>query len=63
MILTKRFDCTFENIDSVVVALAKEIEDGWHISKIENYGFTMCCSVHKKDPEFSIELVRKDGRL
>lgn len=40
MILTKRFDCTFEDLDSVVVALAKEIEDGWHISKMENHGFT-----------------------
>ena len=63
MILTKRFDYTFEDLDSVVVALAKEIENGWHISKIENHGFAMCRSVCKKDPEFSIELVRKDGRL
>ena len=63
MILTKRFDCTFEDLDSVVVALAKEIEDGWHVSKIENHGFTMCCSVRREEPEFSIELVRKGGSV
>ena len=59
MILTKRFDCTFEDLDSVVVALAKEIESGWHISKIEYHGFTTCCSIKRNEPEFSIELERK----
>jgi hypothetical protein len=63
MILTKRFDCTFEDLDSVVVALAKEIEDGWHISKMENHGFTVSCSVRREKPEFSIELVRKGGSV
>lgn len=59
MILTKRFDCTFEDLDSIIIALAKEIEYGWHISKLENHGFTMCHSIHREEPEFSIELVRK----
>lgn len=61
MILNKRFDCTFEDLDLVIVALAKEIEDGWHIAKIENHGFTTCCSIKRNEPEFSIELVRKGG--
>lgn len=60
MILTKRFDCTFEDLDYVVVALAKEIENNWHILKIENHGFTTCCSIKRNEPEFSIELVKKD---
>lgn len=59
MILSKRFDCTFDDLDFVIVALAKEIEDGWRITKIENHGFTMCYSMHKDEPEFSIELSKK----
>lgn len=59
MVINKRFDCTFEDLDSVVVALAKEIEDGWHIVKIENHGFTFSYSVKRDEPEFSIELIRK----
>lgn len=60
MILIKKFECTNDDLDSVIVSVAKEIENGWHISKIEAYGFTMCCSIKKTEPEFSIELVRKD---
>lgn len=60
MILSKKFECTNDDLDSVIVSVAKEIENGWHISKIEAYGFTMCCSIKKTEPEFSIELVRKD---
>lgn len=60
MILSKKFECTTDDLDSVIVAVAKEIENGWHISKIEAYGFTMCCSSKKIEPDFSIELVRKD---
>ena len=60
MILSKKFECTTDNLDSVIVAVAKEIENGWHISKIETYGFTMYCSSKKTEPDFSIELVRKD---
>ena len=63
MILTKRFDCTVEDLDSVIVALAKEIEDGWHVSKIENHGFTMSCCIKRSEPEFSIELIRKDSSI
>ena len=61
MILSKKFECTTDDLDSVIVAVAKEIENGWHISKIEAYGFTMCCSSKKIEPDFSIELIRKDG--
>ena len=60
MILSKKFECTNDDLDSVIVSAAKEIENGWHISKIETYGFTMCCSIKKTEPIFSIELVRKD---
>ena len=60
MILSKKFECTNDGLDSVIVSVAKEIENGWHISKIETYGFTMCCSIKKTEPDFSIELVRKD---
>ena len=60
MILSKKFECTTDDLDSVIVAVAKEIENGWHISKIETYGFTMCCSSKKIKPDFSIELVRKE---
>ena len=61
MILSKKFECTTDDLDSVIVAVAKEIENGWNISKIEAYGFTMCCSIKKTEPDFSIELVRKEN--
>lgn len=60
MILSKKFDCTFEDLDSVIVALAKEIEDGWHIGKIENHGIKMCTGIKIDEPEFSIEIWKKD---
>ncbi len=59
MVINKRLDCTFEDLDSVVVALAKEIEDGWHIVKLENHGFTCSPFIKRDEPEFSIELARK----
>lgn len=60
MILSKKFECLTDDLDSVVVELAKEIENGWHIGKIEVHDFHMCCSVKRDEPDFSIELVRKD---
>lgn len=60
MILSKKFECTVDDLDSVIVAVAKEIENGYHISKIDTYGFTMSCSIKKNEPDFSIEFVRKD---
>ena len=60
MIVRKKFDCTTDDLDSVIVSLAKEIEDGWHIGKIEVHDFTMCYMAKKTEPDFSIELVRKD---
>ena len=60
MILSKKFECTNDDLDSVIVSVAKEIENGWHISKIETYGFTMRYSIKKTEPDFLIELVRKD---
>lgn len=60
MILSKRFECLTDDLDSVVVELAREIENGWHIRKIEVHDFHICCSVMRDEPDFSIELVRKD---
>lgn len=60
MIVRKRFDCTTDDLDSVIVSVAKEIEDGWHIGKIEVHDFHMCYAEKKTEPDFSIELVRKD---
>ena len=62
MILTKRFECTFEDFDAVIIALAKEIEDGWHVINIENHGFTLSCNTKRDKPEFSVELARKFGK-
>lgn len=59
MILSKKFECTTDDLDSVIVSVAKEIENGWHISKIDTYDFAMCYSVKKTEPDFSIELVKK----
>ena len=61
MILSKKFECTTEDLDSVIVSLAKEIEDGWHIGKIEMHDFHMYHSVKRNEPDFSIELVRKNN--
>lgn len=60
MILNKKFDCNTEKLDDVVVALAKEIEDGWHIYKIEQYPFKMCYEIKRNEPTFSIELCKRD---
>ena len=60
MILNKKFDCTIEDLDSVIVALAKEIENGWHINQIEQHPVTLCIGYKKTEPDFSIELCRKD---
>lgn len=61
MIISKKFDCTIEDIDSIIVALAKEIEDGWHVTKMEHHELSCCVLVRRTEPEFTIELVRKDG--
>ena len=60
MILTKKFDCTTEDLDSVIVAVAKEIENGWHVTKIETNPITVCRDIRRNEPDFSIELRRKD---
>lgn len=59
MILRKRFDCTVDDLDSVVVELAKEIENGYHIAKIETHPITLSCDIRRNEPDFSIELWRK----
>jgi len=60
MILSKKFECTTEDLDSIVVALAKEIEDGWHIHRIEQYPLSLQIGIRMDEPMFSIELRRKD---
>ena len=60
MILIKKFECTTEDFDSIVVALAKEIENGWHINRIEVHDHELSYSIKRTKPEFSIELIRKD---
>ena len=59
MILSKKFECTTDDLDSVIVSVAKEIENGYHIGKIELHDFHMYYSVKKNEPDFSIELVKK----
>lgn len=61
MILSKKFECTTDDLDSVIVSVAKEIENGYHIAKIHLHDFHICASVKKIEPGFSIELVRKDS--
>jgi hypothetical protein len=61
MILTKRFDCTVEDLDTVTVTLAKEIENGWHINRIERHPLTMSGTTRMNEPQFSIELCRKEN--
>ena len=63
MILSKKFDCTIEDLDSLVVALAEEIKDGWHIAEIERHGVNISYSIKRTEPDFSITLVRKDAGL
>ena len=42
MILSKKFECTTDDLDSVIVSVAKEIENGYHITKIDLHDFHMC---------------------
>lgn len=60
MILTKKFECTTEDVDSIVVAIAKEIENGWSVHRIELHDHDISYSLKRTKPEFSIELIRKD---
>lgn len=60
MILSKKFECTVEDLDSIIVELAKEIENGYHIAKIETNPITLSCNIRRNEPDFSIELRRKD---
>ena len=59
MILSKKFNCTFDDLDSIVIALAKEIEDGWHIGKIVSNEINMCAGIKIDEPYFSIELWKR----
>ena len=60
MVIEKEFKCTFKDIDSVIVALAEEIKNGWRVDSIKHGDFTF--SVAKESyAEFSVTLVR--GRL
>ena len=43
-----------------IIAIAKEIENGWHINRIEVHDHELCYSIKRTKPEFSIELIRKD---
>lgn len=59
MILSKKFECTVDDLDSVIVAVAKEIENGYHVSKIDTYGFTMSCSIKKTSQIFQLNLLER----
>ena len=61
MVISKKFYCTFEDFDSVIVALAKEIEDGWHVTTMTSHGISCRAGIRNTEPEFTIELVRKDS--
>lgn len=38
----------------------EEFNAGWHISRIKTHGFTMNYCIQRTEPEFSIELCRKE---
>ena len=38
----------------------EEFNTGWHVSRIETHGFTMNYCIQRTEPEFSIELCRKE---
>lgn len=59
MIIEKKFQCTLKDIDSVIVELAKEIENGWHVAQIEHEEFEVSF-VAQHYPQFSVTLVRKN---
>lgn len=60
MVLSKKFDCTADDLDSVVLSLAKEIENGWHIYKIETNPFAVTLDIKISEPMFSVTLCRKN---
>lgn len=57
MIIKKSFDCTIKDLDSVVVALAKEIEDGWTIERVQHHAPTMCVGEAIREPQFTFHFV------
>lgn len=61
MVVKKIFDISTEKPEEVVLDLAKEIEAGWKIEKVEMRDFTV--SVHTRpEPCCLIHLIRKENK-
>lgn len=60
MIVRKEFECTTKDIDKVIVELANEIQNGWHIEQITDISYKLSC-VLENYPKFSVILVRKNN--
>jgi len=62
MIIKKEFRCTTEDVNAVILELAKEIENGWRIESFKDYNFQLSVGL-KAYPEFSVTLVRRKATL
>lgn len=60
MILSEKFECTTDDLDFVIVSVAKEIENGYHIGKIElhdfHYRFDMKSAIRRPNNELDYNL-------
>lgn len=60
MILAKKFDVNFEDIDSVILTLAEEIKKGYKIYNIEHYPFECSINTLNRKPCATITLINKE---
>ena len=58
MIRNKIFECSTENLEEVVQEVAKEIEAGYHIERLELLDLTMSMRT-RPEPSFRVHLERR----
>ena len=62
MVIEKRISFNFEDIDSVILTLAEEINKGFTVDKMERLPLTLCTKTFYTEPACEITLRKKDWR-
>lgn len=59
MILEKQITFNFNDIDSVILTLAEEVNKGFTVDKIEQMPLTLCIKTYYNEPTCKIYLRKK----
>lgn len=60
MVIEKRIGFNFEDIDSVILTLAEEINKGFTVHSIEQLPFTLSTGIHFTEPACEVRLRKKE---